>query len=1266
MTGPSNTAPDRESPAGGPPEMDSRMSAEWMTGELGFFSSHPRWARQRLLLWFSIAFLPLAVGAFVLARWASGGSLLEAMELVFLHGRKILLYGFAAGGFALGLGLTAALAARASRSPALVADSGHPAMSAVVILAILLSLGVLPWLVPLLLGLDPRTRTFLALLGVLPLVLVVAVVSFMPAEDSEGRPIKHGFRWWTLIFPGLVVGLAVTSQLGGISEWISRLGGVDRLIRVVAEAVPSLEGSFALADERLRGWIVAAVVVIVAAPVLCASIMLMASLRDAAVGDSEERRLKKRASIAARVRGRGLLGEGREARPARRRLLGLGRAKAGEAGEGEPSAGDPQVAGEPEQDPPPEWLARLRDAVDPSGDWGDWVAERFVPGETSPPYEGEDCFREYFAGVQPSRDQVNAFRTIYDRFAEMEKHAPGKPVWDQRSCDVLLEGPVGSGRTAVAAASVVQAAVVRGHTSLVLVPSGGKASSVLRRIRKAARESGVARYLSLGVLTAEGVRTWAEPGVGGKRSGAASAGEPVAGEESLSQVAERQAEERQTADLEWSRIAPNSTPDVLVGTLADFERTFFSGAANFERLAAVLSRIELVVVEDLDLFPVRDRIHLPFILNKIRLLLGAEGRRCQTIVVAPGLVPGAREYLEERLLSATVRRERVCLRPFGMGPDRKEPWHLSLRASKPGPGGISEVIERCAKACVEGGTEVIIHSPSMSASERREIGSLIASAGTASVRVVADLDDLDFEDRDRLGAVFHAAREGVGASLAIRGHAGSTDVVVFSVLPSAVRTLEEPSRESITAIPSGRSRALFPLHLASMARFLGRGRPIHRRLWSKFGLAVEGELAAMHLVAEDRPSAKRPEDQSYLVDPPDPVSGRGELPGIWSWVAMGPGDFPPLPSPVDLGDLIDHSAAIEVEAGGSEFVPIRRDLGRPGLSEDSERRRAEWLSEDRQSVGADDLAYAPHLRFESGEASFFMNRIDEPDGRDLGAIRIEGALWSERHGAATQPYLVAWRLEEFSVGKAFLPKSNALSCRPDRFRLVEVDVDPLRLKELLATPEAADPKAVTAFTRQFLGLKVAAVFDERGGTHPQTLRLRYESSMSVLSFGFPEADREPTRMRTLLLEGWPDPVPGRRIVPELGAALTFAIRRHLPGLERLARCIGIKVRCGDGRERYAAILVEPRSTSGTAYELLSRVTRDPQLASGFFETAARSLETAGGDPDCVSLFSRGLGYIAAAGAEVVLKPDAPTVEELAEVLRGTAADAAGRIGRPAE
>lgn len=1258
-------------------ERDPAMSGARMVSILGFFSSHPRYAARRVLLWYSIAALPFVIGALLLAYLLP----LEPDALVAFagrHGRNILLYGAAALGFGAGLGLTAGIAARAARSRLLVADSGNPPIGFGIAILALIAIGMLPWLIPALLDVDARTRALLALIGVLPLVLVVAVASLAPIEDADGRPVRSRIRWWTLVFPFVALAVIALTRVGGIADAIGQWGWVDRIIMLASRAKPSWDGRFEIEGDdsgALRGWMITGIVTIVMAPVLSLAIMLVAFLRDMVVGSSSERRRRRRPSAQQRAAGRGLLGEGATRGDTRKRKLGL---SLGEL----PPAADPQAgpaampagAGQGADAPPP-WVERLREAVDPERRHGDWSASRFSPGETSPPHAGNESFKEFFAGITPSADQVEAFTRVHDRFTGSLEESEGRPVWGGPSPDVLLEGPPGSGRTSVVAAAAVHAVVVRGTTVLVLVPSAAKRRALIRRIRRAAESSGVGWFINVGDLTPSGRAAWTEP-VGDRVEGAPAPG-AVSGDgapapaESSGERLDRLARDRRRSELERSRVAPGSTPDILVGTLQEFEDGFFSGSSDFERKRAVLRRIGLVLTEDLELFDVRHRIHLPAVLDKLRLFLGSEGHRPQTVVVAPRLHDVGRAFVVERLLSGKDRIAPCRLRPFRLVGEVGEPWQVTLRALDPGPKGVCGVIERCAKRLAEVGIDVIVYSPTMSAHERRELAASIETAGPASVSVVADLDELDDADCADLGAVFHAATGGVSASLAIRARGGAGTTVVFTVLSASTDDLNDAPAAELLVLPDGASRALFAAHYRSVARFMGRLRAVHRDLWCRLGLAPTGDLATEDGEGLGIPVARRYDDRTVLLDPPDSRVVRSGRQSAWPWAAISDRGAAgqdeassPAAAPADIDGMIDPSLSVEVSRGAEELTVVSRDVSADSVEGVGERRVAEWVSAaDGQSIAFDDLAYASRLVLDRGEARFIPNDISERDGAGAGKIRIDGTIWSER-GSATGPLsLMVMQLRDLSIPGLFAPRRSLQSALPRHVRLLETEIDASRLASIRVERAAAGRRIEPLEHRQFATFDIEGVANERGEVIRRSLLIRYEASSFFMLLGFTEADLVEDRVRTDLLGAWGTKTPSTRTPePELGLAAAFALRRHAPGLERLTRCVGFRLGEGPACGRAGILFVEPASTRRSAFRLVDWMVRDAVLLGEMLASMEHALTEAGGGTDGpASLLPRGEAAIGASiSDDSLVMLDAKRADRAAAEIRAARQALAGR------
>jgi hypothetical protein len=1194
------------------------MSGSAMVERLGFFSSHPRFATARLLLWFGIAALPLAGGALIimamLARDPDG-----AMQFVADHGRALLVYGLAAAGFAIGFGLTSGLAACAARSKMLVADRGTPPVGLLMAIGAMLVLGSLPWLIPVAFGLEPRTRALIALLGVLPLMLVVTIVSMAPTEDSDGNPVARNYKVWTIVFPAAVLSLLVLTRMEAVSSLIASWSWVNEIIRQCCRAAPSWTGEFNIEgdrDGRVRGWIVTAISTVILAPVFCLSLLLIGWLRRTVVGLSKERRKRARPTAEQRAARRGLLGEGRTKGPVRRNHVGLTGVKRTATDPVAPAATIAEQEGG-DAEAPPGWVAALRETIDPLGEHGDWIARRGSRGETAPAYAGEESFSEFFAGHQPSTDQVDAFKAIH---REHERELDDREAKPFSTSDMLIEGPPGSGRTAVAAAIATHSVVLRGHVVLVLVPNRSKVPSMIRRIRRSAESAGVGWYLNIGDLTPEGSRAWTEPAPTSQPEAPARTTVP----RSFDELRQAYADASKREALERSRVAPGSTPDILVGTLADLEEVFFTGATDHDRLRAVLLRIGMMVVDDVDLFDMRQRIHLPSVLNKVRFLLASEGLRAQTVLFTPTLHDVAREHACGRLLSEPAMHRR--LRPFRLPDEAREPWQVLLTATAPGAQGVSRLLERCAESCVGNGLSVVVYSPRMSSSQRRELADALEKTGSGSAQVVADLDELDDREDTDLAAIFYAATNGMDASMAIRARSGSSDLVLFTLLPKGSPPLDEERKDTLLVLPASASRALFVSHFRSVSRFLRRLQPIDRDAWSRLGLPALGSLHIADEPEAAESAASEDRGRSIVLDPPDSVAILGSQLDPWPWAVLsregtsgtGADQVPPA-APVDINGLLDTRRSFRVADGARVLFPIQWDAGLNGTEGASERRLAEWRNEvDEGHIGFDDLAYASRLLLMRHESQFVPQRIDTRPGTDAGRIQISARRWLERSQGSGQATLLSMRIADLQISSAFVPRLRLQSARPF-VRVVELAFDPNRAPD---QQEDNGPKRRSGdqiADRQFATFCLNGIADDEGNLTPiqPECAIRFESSSFLVLFGFNDVDLQPANLERALWGQWGAAhEPERTLEPELGLACTFAFRRLAPGVERFARIIGFRLGA-ESDAKLGLLIVEPFTTRNSALGIVDAVTRDRAMFAEFLALAKAALN------DASSLLRRG-------------------------------------------
>lgn len=1246
--------------------LNPSICEQWMVSKLGLWSSHPRYSSTRLFLLFTVSLMPWVITIAAALYWLTLNAD-ESTGWMIKNGRGLLLWGLVCAGFAAGLGLTGALAIIASRSHAIVADKGTPSVGMWGGFVGVFLLGSLPWLVPMAFNAGPNLRGICALLGVIPFALVVLLILLAPTEDARGRPLITKIRWWTLIFPLGLIGCIMWIRFGGYSEKLATWGPFPQILQTIFER--STQGPIQgwAIDPSARNWIITGLLALLLSPILVLAFILMLLLRDVVVGDSSERRIRKRKSVLERVKKKPLMGEAQTKYKSKRQKLGFNRDGRDVSKENEPDADNSDAPDAlTKEDRPPAFISTLQSTVDPELDLGDWVPKRFAVGETAALYAGSESFEEFFGGVTPSMDQVRAFTFIYDQFAKsFEGEHEHSPFWATPTVDVLLQGSPGSGRTTTVIATIVQSAIVRGETVLVLVPNAMKRRSMVRRIRRAAESSGVGWFLNVGDLTERGVETWIEPNDDRKPTtseGTHAATSAKIAPESFSDVRNRLDLKRERDRLERSAVAPKSTPDILVGTLSDFEDCFFKRATNFIRLREVLRRFELIVVDDLHLFDVTDRIHLRFVLDKLRLIVGSEGMRSQTILVTPILGDTARDFVAEQLLTAKQRIQTLKLRPFARMAGAQEPWEVQLKAKTRGSTGISKTIEKCARACIAAGVEVVVFSPRMTPRERRDLETALEGSGEAEVRVVADLDELEVDDSSQFGAVFYSASNGMGASMAIRAHAGSEDVVVFTILPLHMEQLDRPVLNDLLVLPDGKSRALFAVHLRSAVRFLRRLQPIHRSLWSKFGLPTSGSLRVDINSTQDRPAALL-EDREVTLDPPDPIAAQQPRADVWGWccLAKQEGDSTekaPNPMSVKIRDMIESGTSIRVAPNADKFsiATIRDSIAAvEGLSE---RRLAEWFSEDRISIGIEDLAYSGTLRYESDDSAFYPAGFEERDGRDRGAIRIEGALWSERNDSNnTQSYMVGLNVLELKIPADFVHKDSALTALPKNVHLIQSELKPRATNQTIDASTGAVEVSDPLKNRQFVTIEVAATFDELAEVRKQALKVRYEVSTCFLAFNFTPVQLESASIQRDLGGEWglgrETGATPRTIIPELGAAFTVAMKRHTPGMERLTRCVGVRIDAVGVAPRFALMFFEPLSTDGTTFRLLSKIIRDREFLKEFIGTAASVLEEIrGGRVPPNSIFVRAQISIGATiNEDRSLSVNLESVEILADLLR---------------
>jgi len=186
-------------------------------------------------------------------------------------------------------------------------------------------------------------------------------------------------------------------------------------------------------------------------------------------------------------------------------------------------------------------------------------------------------------------------------------------------------------------------------------------------------------------------------------------------------------------------------------------------------------------------------------------------------------------------------------------------------------------------------------------------------------------------------------------------------------------------------------------------------------------------------------------------------------------------------------------------------------------------------------------------------------------------------------------------------------------------------------------------------------------YDDRGRIVHISPQVEYscESSVFVLLLEAPADRRDAATVGKDVLEAWrlvgDHATPTH--VPELGAAVAAALASLARGLERFARCIGLRLPGGhDAAARYAVLFVEPETTAGSARECLLEMLMDRGSAARFLQEVAAALaaESAGaGVP-----FVRSDYAVAPNVSGAAIAADAATVSALRALIASLATEVA--------
>jgi hypothetical protein len=1168
---------------------------------LGPWASHPATLRSRALKWSGLSFLPLAAGLLIFFfAWRFG-----AVSLLTLAQQWDTWLPLALALVALGFSsaVTCLLVARASTVPAF--QSGERAFGSLRVWTFLAGTGLLSAFAFAFTRSDflgaalsadgvARVRIVGHLLGTLPIFVLLVYLEFAGAAVDEWGEGGAKSNWKQIIRRCFVV-LTILAGYVLPMVWIDRIAAsldsyldhlkdpqavpADQVAEEILRWVPWLtyekgagQGTPVLDVMSEAQNLISAIAILVPLGCMAGFVVSIAlSFVRRAKATKQPVAADRVATIEGfnvRPAGEAWAPNGKGARPRAERWEPLTEQEALEGNKGADAkdSGSEEDSSEEGEDSAPEWLSKLREQVAEraSLEWGS--ARRAALPEFSPAARRPDLSHLFATAFDcetgetllPTKDQVDAleqFDLSFEEFLRAEDHE-GQCVFP--SMDLLVKGPPGSGRTTLLLAVAMNSVVLRGQSVLIVVPTQHKAELFVRKLRDLASRSGVGWHVSVGRIRSDDVRSWADPieAIGKEAEGAKSYRSPL-----------------------------GSAPDILVGTPQEYEQHLYGADFHFAVVRRALLRMQVVLVEDLSTFDARERRHLPFLLEKHRVVLASEHLPTQFLALAPDLTDDSADYLTERLFSERSRVPCKRLRP----PERNAPWTIDVAADE-----TDEALEQLCQVGQASGLRLVIWRPGAAMSDRSMMQERLGGA-----RVVSDLDELEPEDGLNVDLAVYRSMTAQQHTLALASHVPGEGAVLVRVTRSGSLAPRTEQTHCLPVLPSVDAEALFVSHLASAIRFVGASSPAPRDVFARLGLKGAGRLVGL---AQREPSFSNFPGYTLQIDPPEhqakPVSAsRGQT---WAWVALrvegNPemGDLPiPTPRPVELLRPFPRNRQLRADSMQDRF-----HLGEARMGDEA---IAYWRTQQNESLDRMDLAFADDLLHRHGDALFFPQDIRQ-EGE---AIQIGGAPFRDRDGGESfMPVLEA----ELHIPSDLRVDFSQGGLAPDAMRWSEI-------REAAATGDRVDA--------QFW---IVGTFDVNGSLSrlSRGIPVQYPVRVGMLALGASieqegtiQVDRD-ERTRASLAGNWTT----RREQharessarmrskpwPALGMALTAALRESLHGIFDYTRLIAHRGPLDGVNDRRAFVFfVEPSATRGTVGSVMRKLLQDEKMTKRLLQCALEIL-----------------------------------------------------------
>lgn len=645
-------------------------------------------------------------------------------------------------------------------------------------------------------------------------------------------------------------------------------------------------------------------------------------------------------------------------------------------------------------------------------------------------------------------------------------------------------------------------------------------------------------------------------------------------------------------------------PQIMVATVKDVQRIIFDPMGDRNNRKAVLAAMGLLLVHDLPRFDSEDRIQLPFVLHKIRLLQASYRSWVQLAVTTSSLegLPRLRHDLRSRLFSPNNLGVNSLLRSW-----RPLPTSV-IRVAGPGAEPLSAAIHAAQRLLPDWGTLIIVQ-PGIGELEAESIRTRIQAAceseSTLRVEVFGSVDAMNdavlaepvpwvvlVEDGTRAGREIASQvdwqRWGDRCIwVGIEGHDGMGD--------------SDASLLHVPVIGSSLAQGAWLPHAVEICRELLSDSPIKRNDWVQFGLPEVGAIPRLGTGAGDevvveafRLECDPPDSAGALIDASHERGG-----GVFPWVSVRPGS---CSSVADLDPGREYALRLIPPGDVVVVAGAPPAHGRLGY----------WMI-DGQAMGASnmiDLAVASEFIFRRGSGAYVPESFAlDPQGR----VRIQARSVGHRIPPS------AGRHPVWSLSVVMSPEELGGS----RFKSVATHARGVDRCDLFRADNIS--RATVPIT---LGLR-ELLSDQGIADRPELVDFECRMGLTALTLGWSEASKLSSDSLGWMAGHWESGpgAPNRRLSPELTAALAFGLRRRAPGAERLGRLVAFDTDRGP-----MLLLLEPWSAIGSLSALVEVVLETEPIWEALLMDGLQLLEDHHDRP------LRGL--MACAGGGFMVDPDA--------------------------